>query len=59
MNKLKIVYKINYICSEAVLQRCSARKMLCKHEANPQENNIAEAQPQKAALQLYIYIYCQ
>ena len=32
-NKSKIVYKI---CSEAVLQRCSPRTMLCKHEADPQ-----------------------
>ena len=34
------------MCSEAVLQTCSPRKMLCKHEANPQENNHAEMRSQ-------------
>ena len=27
---------------------CSARKTLCKDEANPQEKNNAEAQPQQS-----------
>ena len=38
----------NYICSEGVLQRCSARKMLCKHGTNPQGSNNTEWQPQQS-----------
>ena len=34
--------------SEAVLQRCSPRNMLRKHEANPQENKNAQAQCQQS-----------
>ena len=41
------MYIYIHLCSEAVLQRCSPRKMLYKHEANPQENNNAEESSQK------------
>ena len=34
--------------SEAALQRCSPRKTLHKYEANPQENNRAEARSQQS-----------
>ena len=33
---------------EAALQRCSPRKTLYKYEANPQENNRAEARSQQS-----------
>ena len=36
------------MCSEAVLQRSSPRMMLCKHEANPQEDNHAEVRLQQS-----------
>ena len=45
-SKLKMLYK--YLYSEAVLQKCSPRKMLCKHEANPQESSHAEVQSQQS-----------
>ena len=51
MNKL-YVKKKSYIklpLLEAFLQRCSPRKMLCKHEADPQENKNAEG-PSKQSL---------
>ena len=38
------------MCSEAVLQRCSPRKVLRKHEAIPLENNNAEARSQQSRL---------
>ena len=40
---LSIFFNLNL-----VFQRCSQRKMLCKHEANRQENNHAEARSQKS-----------
>ena len=36
------------MCSEAVLQKCSPRKMLRKHEANLQESNHAEERSQQS-----------
>ena len=36
------------VCLEAVLCKCSARKVLYKHEANSQENNHAEVSSQQS-----------
>ena len=35
-------------CLEAVLWKCSPRKVLYKHEANSQENNHAEVSSQQS-----------